>query len=663
MAFKVVDRPPVETTVSPSVAVSEPAVIEKPVSLTMRQWLALVWIIGATVFVLVAIIKALRTNFWLWRQRRPLPATLQIGIEELFSGLGIKTFPKVWLVKGISQPFVWGLLRGNIYLPADFVKINGAEHRRSVLGHELSHILRFDAAVNFLQIIAQAVFWFHPFVWWANKKIRAEREKSCDEMAIARLGAKAKDYSSAIVNILISEYESTRPVPSLAVAGPVKNIEERIKTMLRPGKKFYKHPSLVAATVVLLLALFTVPTDLVLTARAQETKTASPSDEKPIKTLHYAAATGDVQQVKLNISKGTDINEKSSTGDTPLHYAVRHENKDVAELLIKEGADVNAKNKKGETPVHVALMEHNKELLDLLIAKGARLSCIHLSAYRGNLAEVKSFVQRGTDIDARDADGSTALHYAALRGHRDVSEFLVGRGADVNAKDNAKDSDYGFTPLHHAVGSGHNDIVELFIAKGADVNAKDKWGWTPLDSAVYNHRDVVEILIKAGANINSRYAWGQTPLHWATEEGHAAVVELLIDKGANINAKDNQGHTPLIEAALRGHEEAARVLIAKGADINAVAYFSRGTTSLGYAAGNGHMGAVKILVAKGADVNAGGRAPLHLAASSGNKEIMEFLIAKGADVNAMDSDGRTPLSWAKRHKEIVELLRKHGAKE
>lgn len=67
----------------------------------------------------------------------------------------------------------------------------------------------------------------------------------------------------------ICEYESTRPVPSLAVAGPVKNIEERIKTMLRLGKKFYKHPSLPAATVVILTALLAVPTAVVLTVRAE----------------------------------------------------------------------------------------------------------------------------------------------------------------------------------------------------------------------------------------------------------------------------------------------------------------------------------------------------------------------------------------------------------
>ena len=245
-------------------------VATRPARLSPRQWIGLTWIVGVAAFILVAVTKALRTQLWLRRKRKPLPADSQIGIEGLFTGLELKRLPKVWFVEGIGQPFVWGLLRGGIYLPANFVKVNNDEHRRDIFGHELSHILRFDAAINLLQIISQSVFWFHPFVWWTNKKIRAEREKCCDEMTIASLNAPVRDYSRAIVETLITEHESTRPIPSLAVAGPVKNIEERIKTMLRPGKKFYRHPSVPALAIVILIALLAVPTTITLTARADD---------------------------------------------------------------------------------------------------------------------------------------------------------------------------------------------------------------------------------------------------------------------------------------------------------------------------------------------------------------------------------------------------------
>jgi len=257
---------------------------ERP-GITIHEWGGIIWIVGVSVFLIFNLLRALRANFWLWRQRKTLPAELRSNIERLFSAHGIKNFPTVWLVDGFNQPFVWGLLRGSIYLPANFLKINQPKHQRSVLGHELSHIVRFDAAVNLLQVIAQAIFWFHPFVWWANRKIRQEREKCCDEMAVARLNTLPRDYSTAIVETLVAKYESTRPVPALAVAGPVKNIEERIKTMMRPGKKFYKRPSLTTATGVLLIALLAVPTTVVLTAKAKSDVTSLAPDQRRTNSL------------------------------------------------------------------------------------------------------------------------------------------------------------------------------------------------------------------------------------------------------------------------------------------------------------------------------------------------------------------------------------------
>jgi len=340
-AFEPVAAHPVEPAVAPAAPVAvvpEVIAVRQTRKLTPRQWLGLGWLAGVGVFVLVAVAKALRTVFWLHRQRRPLPAELQRQVENVFSDLTVKRFPKLWLIDGTGQPFVWGLLRGSIYLPADFAKVDNTEHRRGVLGHELSHILRFDAAVNLLQIIVQAIFWFHPIVWWANKKIRAEREKCCDETAIARLGAKAKDYSTAIVNILVCEYESTRPVPSLAVAGPVKNIEERIKTIMRPEKTFYKRPSLRAVIVLLLVALLTVPIGCALTRRAR-TETAIELTDEPTKSLHQAAADGDIERVKSLIAKGVDINARDKEGRPALTLARENEHKEIVGLLRKHEAE------------------------------------------------------------------------------------------------------------------------------------------------------------------------------------------------------------------------------------------------------------------------------------------------------------------------------------
>ena len=673
----------------PSLPVTSPNIMERLARVTVKQWLGFGWAVGAVIFVVFALIKALRTNHWLWRQRKPLPVEAQIGIENLFFGLGLKTFPKVWLLSGIGQPFVWGLLRGSIYLPADFVKVNSTEHRRGVLGHELGHILRFDAAVNILQIIAQAVFWFHPFVWWANKKIRAEREKCCDEMAIACLGSKVKDYSSAIVNILISEYESTRPVPSLAVAGPVKNIEERVKTMLRPGKKFYKRPSLIATTAVLTLALLTVPTTLILSAKAQS-KAANLS-------LHEAAADGDIEQVKLLISKGADVNEKGRWGITPLHLASREGhaevarlliskgaylnsvsenapglnemtplhcaaasgNKQTVELLLSEGAEINARNGGGRTPLFEAMKSSaagRKEIVELVVAKGAKVPALHLAAYVGDIEKVRKCLQDGIDINSQENFCCTALHAAANGGKKDVVEFLINRGANIDARDTS-----GMTPLYYTAIHNCEDIADLLLSKGADVNAKDESGFALLHYAVFceDSKDAVKLLIGKGANVNIKDDDGSTPLVWAVWWSDKDMVELLISKGADLKQEDNYGYAALYWAAVQGSEDLVELLVAKGAAPISAIYLAVCT---------GDLAKVKRLVEEGADVNtrakgSGGGTPLFAAVFGDNNDIAKFLIAKGADVNAKDKAGVTPLHYACEHgkRNMAELLINEGA--
>ena len=115
---------------------------------------------------------------------------------------------------------------------------------------------------------------------------------------------------------------------------------------------------------------------------------------------------------------------------------------------------------------------------------------IYEAAAQGNLAAVKTCVQKGIAVDANYKDGWTPLMFAALYGHLDIVKYLIDKSADVNARDND-----GETPLLSAAIGGHLDIVKYLAEKGGDVNAKEKNGWTPLMAAVYNgHLDVVEFL-------------------------------------------------------------------------------------------------------------------------------------------------------------------------
>jgi ankyrin repeat protein len=579
------------------------------------------------------LLNALRTQIWLQRRRKALPSESARTIERLFAAHGVKRKPRVWLLERINQPFVWGLVRGSIYLPATLLDGKNAKFQASLLGHELSHVVRLDAMINSLQVIAQTIFWFHPLLWWANRKIRDEREKCCDEMTIARLNAPPEEYGEAIVETLAIKYEQARPVPSLAVAGQVKNTEERIRTMLKPGKKFRKRPSLVALTVALLFAVCAVPTTLVLTARAGA-KASTP--------LHQAVADDNLKEVRSLISKGANVNAKDNEGRTPLFYAVENGHSLLCDLLIVKGADVNVKDEAGDTPLHYA----------------ARL------VSHGDWRLAAELARRGADVNATNNQHQTPLHIALEGGtnaHSHVASMLLWNDVNTNAEDSK-----GTTVLHLAAQRAINPedwgegVLGRILAQGADANLKDAKGRAALHFACDHDPDaqhIVKMIIRRakGVRLDIADSNGVTPLHIAALRGQRNACELLIANGANVDAKDKYGRTPAHHAVRAGNIETANSLTNNGADIS----------SIHISAYKGNLSNLKTLLTKGVSVNQKdetGFTALHAAAARGNREIVGYLISQGATVKAESGPGWTALSYAARgnHKEVVEMLRAKG---
>jgi ankyrin repeat protein len=70
----------------------------------------------------------------------------------------------------------------------------------------------------------------------------------------------------------------------------------------------------------------------------------------------------------------------------------------------------------------------------------------------------------------------------------------LASGTDVSAKEYN-----GSTSLHRAAANGHKEAVELLLAKGAEVNVKNKDGKTPLDWAIdFKHTEIADLLRKHG---------------------------------------------------------------------------------------------------------------------------------------------------------------------
>jgi ankyrin repeat protein len=282
-----------------------------------------------------------------------------------------------------------------------------------------------------------------------------------------------------------------------------------------------------------------------------------------------------------------------------------------------------------------------------MAAESARPPLID-AAKNGDNASLRSLLQKKANVNAAEADGTTALHWASYKDNQEAADLLIRAGANVNAA-----TDLGVTPLWPASENGSAAMVKKLLDAGANPNLALVAGETPLMVAARSgYPDVVELLLNKGANLNAHGTRGQTALMWAVAQKHPAVVKVLIAHHADLNLKSDvwnevmavppHGYLPYNKAIPHG-----------------------GETALMFAARVGDLESAKLLVAAGANVNdadAWGVSATTLAAHSGFGELLGFLLEKGADPNAAPN-GFTALHEAimRRDEEMVTALLEHGA--
>jgi ankyrin repeat protein len=251
-----------------------------------------------------------------------------------------------------------------------------------------------------------------------------------------------------------------------------------------------------------------------------------------------------------------------------------------------------------------------------------RLICVVLAACAWPGLEAAA---QKADINATEADGTTALHRAAQFGDAELVASLLESGARVDAANR-----YGVTPLQAAAVSGNPRVAEALLAAGADPNAVLPEGETILMTAARTGSpEVLAMLLAHGADVDAREHWyGESALIWAAAENHGEAIKLLVGHGADVNAR----------SALQKPERrrAGQSILPLGS-----------WTPIMYAAREGALEAGAALAAGGADldlVDPDGATALVIAIINGHYEFTEFLLQAGADPNVVDNEaGMGPL--------------------
>lgn len=200
--------------------------------------------------------------------------------------------------------------------------------------------------------------------------------------------------------------------------------------------------------------------------------------------LHMAAAChGNEVTIKLLVKKGAKLNSIDLNKDTPLHTAVGENELGTTQLLLELGAKPSLKNKYGDTPLHIALREGDLDIVDALVEfcskpnqPNEKGETPYLLALEADEVDIAMKLVDKTNIHQITKNGETALHLAARAHDLGSIKSLIELGAEVNARD-----ENGATPLFR--GAHSVEVVKLLLDNGADISAKREDGKTLFDIA------------------------------------------------------------------------------------------------------------------------------------------------------------------------------------
>jgi len=218
---------------------------------TGATWLALfaaAWLCG------VLILSLRLATGWMWIQRlkshrtTAVSARWQYTAQTLARRLHIRRPVRLLESASIAVPTVIGWLRPVVLMPASALAGLAPEQLQAILAHELAHIRRHDYLVNLLQTLVETLLFYHPAVWWLSRRIRAEREHCCDDLAVSLCGD-PYTYARALADL-----EGLRaPSVPLVLAATGGSLLGRVRRLVIGPSHAGRGPGWLAGTVAVLV--------------------------------------------------------------------------------------------------------------------------------------------------------------------------------------------------------------------------------------------------------------------------------------------------------------------------------------------------------------------------------------------------------------------------
>jgi bla regulator protein BlaR1 len=175
-------------------------------------------------------------------------------LRRLEKSAGIFGRVELIITKSILEPGILGALRPMLLLPSGISDRLTDGQLEAVMVHELCHVRRRDNLAAAFHMLVEALFWFHPLVWWLGARLMDERERACDEEVLS-LGSDPQIYAESILKICEFYVES----PLLCASGVTgSNLKQRIEVIMQnriPRNLDFARKLLLSAAALIAVAI------------------------------------------------------------------------------------------------------------------------------------------------------------------------------------------------------------------------------------------------------------------------------------------------------------------------------------------------------------------------------------------------------------------------
>jgi ankyrin repeat protein len=282
--------------------------------------------------------------------------------------------------------------------------------------------------------------------------------------------------------------------------------------------------------------------------------------------LLHAARQGHAEAVNSLLNAGTDIDQASADGTTPLFIAALNGHFDLALALIERGADPNLANDAGGAPLFATI---NQQWIP---KTGYAQPNVHLQQNVTYLEVMKELLQAGADPNVRLAKRLWFTQYG-------------GSILSVNM--------IGATPFWRASYAADGEAMKLLVAYGADhriptrrppARRRIAWDEDPgadksgIPGVPVGGPGIYPIHAASGVGYGQGFA---ANAHRHAPDGWMPAMRYLVDElGADVNSRDHDGYNALHHAASRGDTEMIRLLVERGADVMAISRIGQTTADM-----------------------------------------------------------------------------------